>query len=72
MGGADGFAPGIGVVGVDAFVLGEGQDLDEGLAEVPGQKADPSLPSGFAKSSPPRKAGGTGHQGRSRPSPWPV
>jgi hypothetical protein len=28
MGGADGFAPGIGVVGVDVFVLGEGQDLD--------------------------------------------
>src|SRR6266446_7116249 len=34
MGGADGFAPGIGVVGVDVFVLGEGQDLDEGLAEI--------------------------------------
>src|SRR5260370_11857836 len=28
VGGADGFAPGIGVVGVDVFVLGEGQDLD--------------------------------------------
>jgi len=27
VGGADGFAPGIGVVGVDVFVLGEGQDL---------------------------------------------
>ena len=34
VGGADGFAPGIGVVGVDVFVLGEGQDLDEGLAEI--------------------------------------
>ncbi len=31
---ADGFAPGIGVVGVDVFVLGEGQDLDKGLAEI--------------------------------------
>ncbi len=28
VGGADGFAPGVGVVGVDVFVLGEGQDLD--------------------------------------------
>ena len=28
MRGADGFAPGIGVVGVDVFGLGEGQDLD--------------------------------------------
>ncbi len=34
MGDADGFAPGIGVVGVDVFVLGEGQDLDERLAEI--------------------------------------
>ena len=34
VGGADGFTPGIGVVGVDVFVLGEGQDLDEGLAEI--------------------------------------
>src|SRR5229473_4732677 len=31
---ADGFAPSVGVVGVDVFVLGEGQDLDEGLAEI--------------------------------------
>ncbi len=31
---ADGFAPGVGVVGVDVFVLGEGQDLDQGLAEI--------------------------------------
>ena len=31
MGGADGFAPGIGVVGVDVFVLGEGQGLDQGF-----------------------------------------
>ena len=34
VGGADGFAPGIGAVGVDVFVLGEGQGLDEGLAEI--------------------------------------
>src|SRR5260370_2455510 len=34
VGGADGFAPSVGVVGVDVFVLGEGQDLDEGLAEI--------------------------------------
>ncbi len=46
VGGADGFAPGIRVVGVDVFVLGEGQDLDQGLAEIQRQKADPSLPSG--------------------------
>ena len=32
MGGADGFAPGIGVVGVDVFVLGEGQGLDYNAA----------------------------------------
>jgi len=53
MGGADGFAPGIGVVGVDVFVLGEGQDLDEGLAEIGeggggfgfyGSQADTKLP----------------------------
>ncbi len=31
---ADGFAPGVGVVGVDVFVLSEGQDLDQGLAEI--------------------------------------
>ena len=31
MGGADGFAPGIGAVGVDVFVLGDVQGLDEGL-----------------------------------------
>ena len=31
MRGADGFAPGIGVVGVDVFVLGEGQGLDQGF-----------------------------------------
>ena len=31
---ADGFAPGVGVVGVDVFVLGEGQNLDQGLAEI--------------------------------------
>ncbi len=31
---ADGFAPGIGAVGVDVFVLGEGQGLHEGLAEI--------------------------------------
>ncbi len=72
MGRADGFASGIGAVGFDVFVLGEVQGLHQGLAEVPGQKADPSLPSGFAKSSPPLKAGATGHQGRSRPSRWPV
>jgi len=30
---ADGFAPGIGVVGVDVFVLSDRQDLDHGLAE---------------------------------------
>src|SRR5260370_39802887 len=34
MGLADGFGPGIGVVGVDVFVLGDGQDLHEGLAEI--------------------------------------
>lgn len=34
MGIANGFAPGVGVVGVDVFVLGDGEDLDEGLAEV--------------------------------------
>ena len=34
VGGADGFAPGICAVGVDVFVLGEGQSLHEGLAEV--------------------------------------
>src|SRR6266849_4070563 len=34
MGGADGFAPGICAVGVDVFVLGEGQGLHEGLAEI--------------------------------------
>jgi len=34
MGGADGFAPGICAVGVDVFVLCEGQGLDEGLAEI--------------------------------------
>ncbi len=72
MRGADGFAPGICAVGVDVFVLGEVQGLHEGLAEVPGQKADPSLPSGFAKSSLPRKAGATGHRVSSRPSRWPV
>ena len=33
-GSADGFAPGICSVGVDVFVLGEGQDLHEGLAEI--------------------------------------
>src|ERR1700682_5915140 len=33
VGGADGVAPGVGVVGVDVFVLGEGQDLDQGLPE---------------------------------------
>jgi len=31
---ADGVAPGVGVVGVDVFVLGDGEDLDEGLAEI--------------------------------------
>src|SRR6266852_9949330 len=31
---ADGFAPGIGAVGVDVFVLGEGQGLHESLAEI--------------------------------------
>ena len=34
VGGADGFAPGIGAEGVDVFVLGEVQSLDEGLAEI--------------------------------------
>ena len=34
VGGADGFAPGIGAVGVDVFVLGEVQGLHEGLAEI--------------------------------------
>ncbi len=34
VGGADGFAPGICAVGVDVFVLGEGQGLHEGLAEI--------------------------------------
>ena len=34
VGGADGFAPGIGAVGVDVFVLGEREGLDEGLAEI--------------------------------------
>ncbi len=34
MRGADGFAPGIGALGVDVFVLGEVQGLDEGLAEI--------------------------------------
>ncbi len=34
VGGADGFAPGICAVGVDVFVLCEGQGLDEGLAEI--------------------------------------
>ncbi len=34
VGGADGFAPGVGVVGVDVFVLGEGQGLHESLAEI--------------------------------------
>jgi len=34
MGGADGFAPGIGAEGVDVFVLGEVQSLDERLAEI--------------------------------------
>ncbi len=56
VGGADGFAPGIGVVGVDVFVLGEGQDLDEGLAGIQRRKADSWLCSGFAKSGPPRRA----------------
>ena len=36
MGGADGFAPGIGAVGVDVFVLGEGQGLGyNGEKQVP-------------------------------------
>ncbi len=43
---ADGFAPGIGVVGVDVFVLGEVQGLHEGLAEIQRRKTDPSLPLG--------------------------
>jgi hypothetical protein len=34
VGGADGFAPGVGAVGVDVFVLREGQGLHEGLAEI--------------------------------------
>ena len=34
VGGADGFAPGVGVVGVDVFVLCDRQDLGEGLAEI--------------------------------------
>jgi len=34
VGGADGFAPGVGAVGIDVFVLGDGQDLDQGLAEI--------------------------------------
>ena len=36
MGGADGFAPGVSVVGVDVFVLGEVQSLDcNGEKQVP-------------------------------------
>ena len=31
VGGADGVAPGVGVVGLDVFVLGEGQGLHERL-----------------------------------------
>ena len=31
---ADGFAPGVGAVGVDVFVLGEVEGLDQGLAEI--------------------------------------
>jgi hypothetical protein len=34
VGDADGVAPGIGVVGLDVFVLGEGQGLYEGLGEI--------------------------------------
>jgi len=34
MRGADGFAPGIRAEGVDVFVLGEVQGLDESLAEI--------------------------------------
>ena len=54
---ADGFAPGIGAVGVDVFVLGEGQDLDEGLAEIQRRKADPSLPSGAREQQPTSEGG---------------
>lgn len=53
MRGADGFPPGIGALGVDLFVLGEVQGLDEGLWRR----------AATAKSSPPRKAGATGHRG---------
>ena len=32
--GADGAAPGVGAEGVDVFVLGEGNGLQQGLAEI--------------------------------------
>jgi hypothetical protein len=54
---ADGFAPGIGAVGVDVFVLGEGQGLHEGLAEIQRRKADPSLPSGAREQQPTSEGG---------------
>ncbi len=38
---ADGFAPGIGAEGVELFVLGEVQGLDEGLTEIQRRKAGP-------------------------------
>src|SRR5258708_39694663 len=39
--GGEGFAPGIGAEGVDLFVLGEVQGLDEGLTEIQRRKAGP-------------------------------
>ncbi len=64
---ADGIAPGIGVVGFDVFVLGEGQDLDEGLAEIQRRKADPSLPLGSARTAAHLGRRALHDNGRSRP-----